>query len=305
MAFLDFFRRKALSADPAVVESLQNRTANFIQPLGGTNVSQSMRAAIQRAQAATYAWMYANQPAVRTAVTMISDNVSQLGLKCYDRISDTERETVSTDDPASLTMRYPNSATPSDLFIHEFVSDFLVYNNAYALKFPRGRNFPVTLIRLLPHLVAVLGQGYAVTGYRVFRTDGSFEDFPPERMIHWRNYNPQDPRMGISPLETLRADLIQDSATMAVLTELAQNGLAGGYIKRPLEAPEWSNEAAERFVEAWRNARKASPKQTPVLEEGMEWIQTTMAPKDAEALASREVHGGDDREALRDSGGTS
>ena len=47
--------RKALTADPAVVESLRNRTANMYQPLGGTNVSEQMRAAFQRAQAATYA----------------------------------------------------------------------------------------------------------------------------------------------------------------------------------------------------------------------------------------------------------
>ena len=287
MSLLGFFRRKALSADPAVVESLRNRTANMYQPLGGTNVSMQVRAAVQRAQAATYAYMYSNQPAVRTVVDLIAGNVCQLGLKLYERVSDTERRTAS-DHPAALSLRYPNAATPADQFIAELTADWCVYNNAYALKFPRGKGQPLTLVRLLPHMVAVLGIGYAVTGYRVYRTDGSFEDFEPERMIHWRSYNPADARLGISPLETLRAELVQDSASQAAATELATNGLTGGFIKRPLEAPEWSEEAQERFTEGWRNARKASPRRTPVLDEGMEFVNTLITPKDAELLKSRE-----------------
>ena len=70
-------------------------------------------------------------------------------------------------------------------------------------------------------MVGVLGQGYAVTGYRVYRTDGTFEDFPPERMIHWRGYNPRTRGSGISRLETLRQELVEDSATQAAITELA------------------------------------------------------------------------------------
>lgn len=278
---------KALTADPAVIESIRDRNTNFYPRLGGTNVSQEMRAAIQRAQAATYAWMYANQPAVRTVVAYISENLAQLGLKLYDRIDDNERESAN-DHPAALTMRYPNDASPADLFIHEFVSDYLVYNNAYAIKFRRGPGNPITLIRLLPHMVAVLGAGYAVTGYRVYRVDGSFTDVAPDDMIHWRNYNPEDPRLGISPLETLRSELVQESATMQTLTELAQSGLQGGYLKRPAEVDALSVEAEERFLEAWRTARKASPKKTPLLQEGMEFVQQMMSPKDAELLASRQ-----------------
>ena len=246
-----------------------------------------VRAAVQRAQAATYAYMYSNQPAVRTVVDLIAANVSQLGWKLYERVSDTDRQTAM-DHPAAQTLSYPNAATPSDQFIAELVGDWCVYNNAYALKFPRGAGQPQTLVRLLPHMVAVLGIGYAITGYRVYRTDGSFEDFEPERMIHWRSYNPADARLGISPLETLRAELVGDSASQAAATELAVNGLTGGYIKRPLEAPEWSDEAGERFVESWRNARRASPRRTPVLDEGMEFVNTLITPKDAELLKSRE-----------------
>jgi Phage portal protein len=66
---------------------------------------------------------------------------------------------------------------------------------------------------------------------------------------------------------------------------VGRSGLKGGHIKRPLEAPRWSKEDADRFVERWRAGKL---KGDPILEEGMEFEDTGVSPKDAELLSTRQ-----------------
>lgn len=289
MSVLDLFRRKALTSSPEVVNAISERQTNLIPTLGGSNVSLSrINSAYSRAQAASYGFMYANQPAVRTVVDKIAENVSQLGLKLYERVSDLERQSAN-DHPAAESMRHPNDTTPPDQFVFNLVCDYLVYDNAYGLKFRTDRpGLPITTIQIPPWRVAVLGNGLVVNGYRIFRTDGSFFDVPPEDMMHWARYNPEDPRMGISRLETLRLVLAEDAASQAATTEMSRNGLRGGHIQRPTTAPEWSEPARQRFQEGWRNQKKKSPSETPVLEEDMKFINDAISPSDAEMLKGRE-----------------
>ena len=56
--------------------------------------------------------MYANQPAVRTVVDLIAENVSQLGLKLYERVSDTERR-ARLDHPAARDAALPERGHPA------------------------------------------------------------------------------------------------------------------------------------------------------------------------------------------------
>ena len=74
---------------------------------------------------------------------------------------------------------------------------------------------------------------------------------------------PCDPLLGLSPLETLRAPITEDNVSQATTIELMKNGLKGGYIERPIDAPLWSEDARKRFQEGERNQRAASPRLTP------------------------------------------
>lgn len=287
MALLDLFRReKALTASPAVVEALQSGQLTTYRRLGGVN--QQVNAAWLQSQSASYAFMYERQPAVRKVVDYIARNVSQLGLKLYERQSDTERRR-DTDHPAFQTMANPNSLGPSEEFIFGFLADFLVHDNAYALKFRGANDGPRVLIRVPPPAVGVNSSGrYTVDSYRIWRSDGTYFDVEPSDVVHWRGYNPSDPRIGVSRLETLRQILAEETAAQAASVELMKSGLAKpGYIKRPLEAPEWSQDARRRFEESWANRMKASARKTPVLEEGMEFADFGVTPKDAEMLDGR------------------
>ncbi len=282
------FRRKALTASPAVVEALRDGTYNPYQRLGGVN--QQVNGAWQMAQSSTYGWMYRTQPSVRAVVDFVARNVAQLGLKLYERVSDTERERRE-DHPAALTMAHPDpdGFMPADRFIFNLVADFLINENAYAIKFRAAPDAPRVLIQIPAPYVAILSSArYTIQAYRVYRSDGTYVDVPAADMIHWRGYNPADPRMGISKLETLRQVIAEDAASQTASVELMKSGLQGpGYITRPLEAPEWTEPARQRFEESWANRAKSSTRKTPVLEEGMEFVPGRMSPKDAELLAGR------------------
>ena len=283
MGLFDRFRReKALSASPGVVEALQDRRVNFLPRLGGTNVNPRVTAAYQRGMDASYGWIYATQPAVRSVIDFIARNTAQLGLKLYERVDDNER-VRDEDHPAAQSLANPDGVTPPDAFIYRLVTDYLIWDNAYVLKFRAGAG-KRTLVRLPPNGVTVDGGRFTPDVYFVWRSDGSYFEVDPTDILHWFGYNPDDPLLGLSKLETLRQELATDRATQAALVELAKSGLKGGYIKRPLEAPEWSQDDAERFAEQWK---KAKLRGDPILDEGMEWEQTGITPKDAEIQPSR------------------
>lgn len=293
MGLRDLFRReKGLTATPAVIEALHNGQLNTYQRLGGTN--QQVDAAWQQYQAASYAYMYRSQPAVRKVVDYIARNTSQLGLKLYERVSDTDRRRDTT-HPAAQTMADPDGQRPTDQFLFTFVADFLVNENAYALLYRSSPSAPRRLLRVPPPSVEVITDGgFFVVGYRIWLSGGqtyparSQPPLDPADMLHWCGYNPEYPRIGVSRLETLRAILSEDAASQRASVELLKAGLSKpGYIKRPLEAPEWSETTRERFQEAWANQAKSSPRKTPVLEEGMEFADFGVTPKDAEMLAGR------------------
>jgi len=254
--------------------------------LGGTNRNAQIAAAFERGQSASYGWLYVNRPAVRTVVDYIARNVAQLPLQLYERVDDTNRERLY-DHPAAELMRYPDDVTPTNQFIFRFVADYLVYDNAYLIKFRPPEGGRILLERVPPYLVTVSGGRFSPDLYRFWRFDGTHIDFPPEDVIHWHGYNPDDPLLGVSKLETLRDTLAEDVASQAATVELMKNGLKGGHIERPLDAPEWTDIALQRFQESWANQRTRSPRLDPVLEEGMKWVPTSISPKDAELLAGR------------------
>lgn len=273
---------KALSASPAVLEALRNRQVSAYPSLGGTNVR--VNAAYQRGIDASYGWLYATQPAVRSVVDYIADNSAQLTLNLYQRTDEDEREKAN-DHPAAQTMRYPNLHTSQKAFIKGLFTDYLIWDNAYFVKF--GGQGKRVLERAIPSQVTVDGGRFTASAYWFWREDGTwFGPIPPEAMFHWHGANPNDGLIGLSKLETLRQELASDSAIATALVELAKGGLKGGHIERPLESPDWTNEDMRRFIELYKEA-KADPQGTPVLDEGMTYVQDSISPKDASVIDAR------------------
>lgn len=237
--------------------------------------------------AASYAKLYRSQPHVRTVVDFLAIQLGQLGIHVYRRVSDTDRVRVA-DHPLAKLLRAPNPGTTRYTFIAELVQDWAIYGNAYAIKIRRPRRLelyrvPATQVRpsgdLIPRVYTwTLPDGHAVT-------------VAASEMLHLRDYNPDDPVVGLSRLETLRNLIAEDTASTKFREWFWSNGAKlSGWIGRPKEAPKWTPEQRAQFRDEWlqfqgpQNAGK-----TAVLEDGMIFNPVTATARESELVPSRKL----------------
>lgn len=248
------------------------------------------RRAEARAQAATYGLIYRTQPAVRKVVDYIARNAAQVGVKLYERSEADDRQEVR-DHPAADSVRRPAGRQSSRRFWYGMIADHLIYENAYAVKFRVGeviRLWRVPVWAVEPFIPA----SNDPTVYRVHLKDGAWRDFAPDDVLHLSGYDPDNPAVGVSRLETLRQILVEEAMNQAANVErLRHGGLGPGYIERPVDAPDWSGEARSRFEADWAGRAKGrgsdGERVDPVLEEGMKFHESSVTPKDAEMLRGR------------------
>ncbi|MGC4769210.1 phage portal protein [Micromonospora sp. DT44] len=240
----------------------------------------------------TYAAIYRTQPAVRTVVSFLARNLAQLGLHAYRRISDNDRRRL-TDHPIAALLAQPNPHTTTYRLINALVSDKAIYDDAYWVKLRGESGGPVGLRRVPPWRMEVLGPDWTdATGYRLHGTTGHV-DLTPEQVVHFRGYNPDDGRRGCSPIEALRQVLAEEFAAARWREQMWSNGArVSGYLKRPLEAPEWSGPARDRFRAGWQAQYAGDGPQaggTPILEDGMEFVRAGINPQEAQYVESRKL----------------
>lgn len=238
-----------------------------------------------------YATLYRTQPNVRTCVDFLARNVAQLGLHVYRRVSETDRAR-EREHPLALLLKRPmppEYKVSTYRLIEGVMSDLGVYFNAYLWKV-RGGGAPVALFRLPPTVVKAKG-GLVVSGYEV-NLGGTMVELRPEDVVHFHGYNPESLTAGLSPLETLRRVLAEEYAMGQYREGFWQNSARmSGVIQRPLEAPEWSQAARERFradVERLYTGA-ANSGTTAILEEGMEWKDISFNAQESEYLAGRKL----------------
>jgi HK97 family phage portal protein len=276
---------KALSGTPEVLEGIRSGGVSPYPLLGGGS-RQRILDAYNTAHSAQYGWLYRHSPAVRQVVDVIVRNIGQLDLRLYEELSESERE-PRPDHPAAMSLRYPSMNVPQDKLIRSLLKDFLINDDAYALLVPAGRQITVTW--LPTERMEVGGESLFDAEWYVFtRRDGTRVRFETGNILHWYGENPQDPRIGLSKLETLRNVVAEDVALQQAMVELANAGLTESvYVTRPLEAPLWSNEARAGFEEDLNNRLRRRNKIPVVLEEGMGMHGFGVSPKDAQVYEIR------------------
>lgn len=237
-----------------------------------------------------YATMYRTQPNVRTCVDFLARNIAQLGLHVFRRVSDTDRERLY-DHPLAQTIKMP---LPAQFKMTEYrfkeavMSDMGIYFNAYLLKIRLENS--LSLLRIPPIYVTPKG-GLLPTSYEV-TIGGVLKTFQTDEIIHFRGYNPENPISGLSPLETLRRILAEEFEAGNYREHFWANAARqNGIIKRPANAPEWSTTARERFKAEFEElyAGGDNSGKTAILEEGMEWQNSSFNAQESEYLSGRKL----------------
>jgi HK97 family phage portal protein len=238
-----------------------------------------------------YAALYKLQPNIRTCVDFLARNIAQLGLHIFRRVSDTDRERLNDHPLADLIGQPlpPAFKVTRYRLIESLISDLGIYFNAYWLKiYQDGRT--AGLLRIPPPYMTVKGN-LVISGYEM-NLGGRLYEFEPEQIVHFRGYNSENAISGLSPLETLRRVLAEEHAAGKYREGFWQNAARmNGIVKRPVEAPEWSETARARFKAEFEQLYSGADNsgKTAVLEEGMEWEGVSFNAQESEYLAGRKL----------------
>ncbi len=238
-----------------------------------------------------YAQIWRAQPQVRTVTSFLARNIAQLGLHTYRRVSDTDRERLR-DHPLAVLLGRPTPSTTTYRFMDALVSDLAIYDNAITVKVAvDGRTR--ALQRVDPRRVRPIGSNpYVPDGFEIRGSHGK-RQIPADQVVHWRGYNPDDSRWGCSPMETLRRILAEEFEAARYREQLWRNqARTSGYLRRPLDAPQWSDTAKSRFRSQWQAQYSGGGPQaggTPILEDGMEFVSAASTARDAQYIESRKL----------------
>jgi HK97 family phage portal protein len=176
--------------------------------------------------------------------------------------------------------------------VEDLVTDLGTFGNSYLAKVQPAEG-PVALFRLPASRTVPTGDNpFYATGYR-FTGNRGFTDLDADRVVHFRLPNPEDPRVGLSPLESLRRTLAEADAADQYRAGLWRSGARiSGVISRPADAPEWSDAARARFRASW-NARYSGAGSeiggTPILEDGMQFTEASFSARDSQYVESRRL----------------
>jgi HK97 family phage portal protein len=236
---------------------------------------------------ATYAAIYRTQPNVRTVVDFLARNVAQLGLHVFRRIDDDDRVRLS-DHEVSAWIRRPNPYMTRYRIMETLMQDLGIYFNAFWLKVRTGEG--LGLVRLSPEQITVEG-GIFPTNYKWTVANGQTKDLDPADVIHFGGYDPENPLVGLSPIETLRRILAEEHASSEHRHHYWRNAARiEGVIVRPKEAGKWTKAQRDAFKDDWSAFQgRGNTGKTPVLEDGMTWQATSHSAKDAELTATRKL----------------
>lgn len=241
----------------------------------------------------TYAEIWRAQPAVRTVVGFLARNIAQLGVDVFAKGPEDDRRKAA-DHPLTRLLHTPfaGSAWTRYRLINWTVHEICIYDCAFWIKgrSPDGKPCLMPMPRRFVDPVGnnpLMPEQYRLTGGKGVRY------LDPDQVVMFHGYNPEDLRLGVSSIESLRQILAEEYAAGQYREQMWRNGArTGGVIARPKDAPRWSDKARERFVHDWRESYTgdgADAGGTPVLEDGMTYTGTGITPKDAQYVESRKL----------------
>jgi HK97 family phage portal protein len=236
----------------------------------------------------SYSAIYRSQPSVYTVVEFLAWQLSQIGIKVYERVSDTDRRQLS-DSPIAQLLREPAPGLTYTRFMHRTVADLCIFGNCYWLKLQRGDSRMVVPLPA-PSVTPRGGTLLQADVYQVGIGSGQ-QAFNGEDVIHFRRYSPDDARIGVSPLEPLRR-IIAEEASSSRAREVfwRKNANMGGLLIRSADNP-LSAEARDRLREDWRRYSRGGDREgdTALLEDGIDFKPISFSPKEAEFIEGRKL----------------
>ncbi len=237
--------------------------------------------------------MWKTQPNLRTVVDFYARNIAQLGLHTFERNGE-DSERVRGTDLTRLLGR-PNPTMTGPEFIYALVADIALYDEGFVWvrrNVARAEGYDLYVI---PAPWVTRNGGDALSGpksYSLSLDDGKPTEVPADQVIEFKGWTPSDPSKGTSPVETLRMILEERRAAEKYRNQLWKKaGRIGGMFTRPVDAPNWSNDARKRFMNMVRDftGKGARAGQDMLIEDGMKYERVALVAKEEQFVEAAKL----------------
>lgn len=229
--------------------------------------------------------LYETQPALRSVVSFLADNIAGLPLKCYVRKPDGGRER-DRDSILARTLKNPNEWSTGHELIRATVSEYLLHDDSLWLTVPTQVGWTVAVI---PHdwIAPKTRDGLEVDYIKVRSSYMSGElKLTPDDYIRFTGWSPHGSASSSSRIEALKQILSEQISAWNFRNGVWKNGgRVTQWISRPADTP-WGEGARDRFAESWKNKfsgdNGTDTGGTPLLEDGMKLETTTFNAREAQ-----------------------
>ena len=231
--------------------------------------------------------LYETQPALRSVISFLSDNVAGLPLKCYVRQPDGGRER-DRDSSLALLLKNPNEWSTGHELIRATVSEYLLHDDSLWLTVPADTPSGWT-VAVIPHdwVKPKTRDGLEVDYIKVRSSYMSEEvRLTPDDFIRFTGWSPHGTAATSSRIEALKQILSEQISAWNFRNGVWKNGgRVTQWISRPADTP-WGEGARERFATSWKQRFAGDDGTntggTPLLEDGMRLETSTFNAREAQ-----------------------
>jgi len=221
--------------------------------------------------------------AVWACVRLLSESVSTLPLKIYQRQADGSRKPATQHPAYQVLCRRPNLEMTPSRFMLMLVASICLRGNGFVEKKMIGNKL-VSLVPLLPQNMVVKRLDDGSLQY-TYTESSSQRVIPVKNIMHIRGFG-LDGVCGMMPMMAGR-DVI--GAAMAVeesAAKIFENGLqSSGFLSAESALDKDQRERLRGYMQAFTGSRNAG--KIMVLEGGLKYQNVTMNPEAAQMLESR------------------
>lgn len=229
--------------------------------------------------------LYETQPALRSVVSFLADNIAGLPLKCYTRKPDGGRER-DRDSILAKTLQAPNGWTTGHELIRATVSEYLLHEDSLWLTVPNDDGWTIAVI---PHdwITPKTRDGLEVDYIKVKSSYmGGEVRLKPDDYIRFVGWSPYGSASSSSRIEALKQILSEQISAWNFRNGVWKNGgRVTQWISRPADTP-WGEGARDRFAKSWKNKfagdNGTDTGGTPLLEDGMRLETATFNAREAQ-----------------------
>lgn len=230
--------------------------------------------------------MYRTQPALRSVISFLADNVAGLPLKCYIRQPDGGR-VRDRDSSLALLLSHPNAWSTGHELIRATVSEYLLHDSAIWLVIP-DRTLSGWTVAVIPSAWATIKtrDGLEADYVKVVSPYTNEIRLDSKDLLMFNGWSPYGSAV-VSP----RIDALKDVLREQVNAWNFRNGIwknqgrVTQWISRPQDTP-WGDGAKERFAKSWKNRFAGDDATdtggTPLLEDGMRLETVTFNAREAQ-----------------------